>query len=1653
MKRKILSFVVLSVIILNLFIIPAGAASAASGTCGENLTWILESDGTLSISGTGAMTDWGSNIAPWYSQRASVKKVVIKNGVTGVGGYAFYDCTNLKSVTFSESIVRVGKYAFKNCTGLTTINLPSSVTDVDCEAFYNTGYYNNSANWEDGVLYIGNHLVKAKDSVSGHYTVKEGTLSINYGAFVYCKNLTNITFPESLISVKERAFRGCTGLTEVVIPNGVTSIGEWAFMECTALTYIVIPDSVTKIGGSAFYESGYYKNENNWENGVLYIGNHLINTKTTISGSYAVKEGTVSLAVYAFQNCSALTNVTIPESIKSIGEYAFQNCAGLEEITIPGSVKSINNDTFQNCTGLTNVTLSKGVTDIGWEVFYGCSNLKKVSIPDSVTSIGNSAFARCTALNNIKIPSSVKELGISVFQQCTSLTDITLPNSIISMGYGVFSSCSALKNVTLPENITGIPNNTFYGCTSLMGVIIPDKVTTIGSQAFRNCTALINITIPDSVTSIDSYAYYGCSALTGITVPDSVTSVGWYSFYGCSSLETVSLSENLTVIDSYLFDGCLKLKSITVPHSVTKIGSYAFNGCTNLEAVNIGGGTTNIDWYAFSSCSNLENINVSVNNSTYSSVGGVVYNKEKTELIRCPVGKTGELIIPDAVTSIKPYAFSGCAKLEKIVVGNGITNIVGNTFSGCNSPLEITIPKDATVIQDMAFQNCKGLTDIIIPDGVTTIGNSAFSGCTGLKSITIPSSVTSIKNSAFSQCLALTDVHYTGTMDQWWEITINTGGNSKLINATIHTVGDDESFDVESGSCGENVNWVLDSEGTLTISGSGDMENYESGTRTPWFSRRGYIKKVVIENGVTGIGDYAFFACEVLNEVSVPNSVTSIGKMAFDGDDSLTEIIIPESVKTIGYRAFGYCENLTNITMPDTVTDIGGSVIFGTGYYNDESNWENEVLYLGNHLIEARAALSGTYEIKNGTVGIAQVAFMQCDYLTEVIMPNSITVVGKSAFSGCFGLERVVLSNNLTTIGKYVFANCCSLTSITLAESTPRMMFFSRRAVNLTIPDSITNIEDGAFSYCENITSLTVPDSVKTLGESSFGNCVNLTSVSLGNGIENVGDSAFLGCNNLVEVNFSGTKEQWKKVKFGKNNETVTNATVYFNGESTEEPDGPTEPDEPDVPIEPEEPEKIYRIGLDADGYYRYYIDGVVQTKWQVAADGYKYYFSTSSSKYGAAMTGTNIKIGSSYYDFTQDGKLIESYDASGAPVLYYDETMDIRLLVTYDYKTNGGTASDAENTKVFKGELADLTATAEKEGYTFVGWNTDKNATNGLETYSVTGNVTLYAIYEKNAEEDLLNGVILCDDGYYRYYVEGEIKTGWQITPDGYKYYFSSSASKYGAAMTGTNKKIGSAYYDFTEEGKLIEGYDENGNPILFRSLNGFITDEKGITRYYVDNEYVIGWNYINGYKYYFSKSNGRMLTGFTQIGSLKYNLDVDGHWIGYYQTEYTEEESPKATEVVKDSDGKYRYYVNGETFKGWKVLKAENGYYKYYFSKSDGGAVTTYATQVGSEVYDFRPTGTLITVTRDENGNAVMSDYKLSLEQGAKNGIVLDADGKYRYYIDGEYQTGWQDVNGNRYLFKKADGSAITTTNYRYGSYYYNFSEDGKLLSKKKA
>ena len=643
------------------------------------------------------------------------------------------------------------------------------------------------------------------------------------------------------------------------------------------------------------------------------------------------------------------------------------------------------------------------------EISRYTGNAAVVDIPANingrrVTSIGDNAFNNYISLTNVTIPDSVTSIGASAFIFCSNLTNITLPKGVTSIGDSAFCNCLSLTSITIPFGVTSIRNSTFYGCSSLTSIAIPKSVTSIGYGAFYYCKSLTSITIPDSVLSIGGYAFSACKTLTSITIPDSVLSIGNSAFSSCEELTRITLPNSVISIGNDTFLGCNKLTSITIPNSVTSIGERVFAGCSSLTA-----------------------INVAEANKFYSSVDGVLFNKDKTELICYPPSKVDDSYsIPNSVTSIGASAFIYCSNLTNITLPKGVTSIGDGAFKDCSSLTSITIPFGVTSIRNSTFYGCSSLTSITIPNGVTSIGDSAFSGCTSLTSITIPDSVTWIGDRAFEGTALLdkqtTPVKYA---DSW----------------VVNCDSDVENVIIKSGTKGiaNSTFFGCSSLTSITIpNGVTSIGDYT-------FSNSHNLTSVIISDGVKSIGNSAFEMCSSLTSITLPDSVTSIGESAFLGCESLTSITIPDGVKSIGGYAFESCSSLTSIALSDSMTSIEKYTFNGCSSLT-------------------------SITLPNSVTSIDMHTFDDCTNLSSITIPDSVTSIDGCAFWRCKSLASITIPSSVTRIGNSAFRHCSSLTSI-------------------TIPSSVTSIDNYAFEDCSSLTSITIPSSVTSIGKSAFEDC------------------------------------------------------------------------------------------------------------------------------------------------------------------------------------------------------------------------------------------------------------------------------------------------------------------------------------------------------------------------------------------------------------------------------------------------------------------------------------------------------------------------------------------------------------------------------------
>ena len=623
--------------------------------------------------------------------------------------------------------------------------------------------------------------------------------------------------------------------------------------------------------------------------------------------------------------------------------------------------------------------------------------------------------------------------------------------------------------------------------------------------------------------------------------------------------------KTVTQIGSDSFIDNNSLISVTFPNSITYIGAQAFDFCKSLISVTIPDSVTYIGIRAFGECSSLEEIIVGKDNAYFSSIDGVLFDKEETELICYPAGKKDTTyIIPNSVTSIYGDAFRGCTFITDVIIPNSVTKIYWHAFALCSSLTNVKIPDSVTELGEAVFQWCTSLTEVELPKSIEKIGFRTFLQCTSLISVTIPESLTEIGDGSFVYCSSLKEI----VVDE------------------------------------NNANYT-DVDGVLFNKDQTELICFPAG--------KDDTKSYQIPESVTKIDDNAFCDCDSLEYIAIPNSVTELGRYTFENCSSLRNIEIPDSITTISYSTFTECGSLSSVTIPKSVIKIddfafwlcdsldfvhyGGTIadweaieigernecltnaeIICTDGIINERKPTDEELNPGDSfvdgILEYKVLEDGTLEVKgfvsdelketveeliipdevkgkavtsigeysfydckctsitipNSATSIEKFAFIGSKFIS-ITIPDSVISIGAGAFSICGNLESVMIPNNVTSIGEAAFGGCYSLKEISVDEinksfssvdgvlfdksKTKLVCYPAGKDTSYNIPSGVAEISNSAFDYCSNLTSLTIPDSVTSIGSGAFWGCDSLETLTIPNGVTIINNYTFWSCSSL----------------------------------------------------------------------------------------------------------------------------------------------------------------------------------------------------------------------------------------------------------------------------------------------------------------------------------------------------------------------------------------------------------------------------------------------------------------------------------------------------------------------------------------------------------
>lgn len=584
----------------------------------------------------------------------------------------------------------------------------------------------------------------------------------------------------------------------------------------------------------------------------------------------------------------------------------------------------------------------------------------------------------------------------------------------------------------------------------------------------------------------------------------------WFDY--SLQIKEIIITNNVTTIGDYAFAYCFYVTHINIPSNINRIGDFAFAYCCSITTVTIPESVSAIGESPFSACESLTNISVSEKNQYFSNDEyGVLYSKDKTNLIQYPMGNShNSYLVPNGVSKIANGAFIFCDYLTEIIISDTVNSIGANAFSVCVNLSKVTIGKGVTNIEMGAFTACYDLTEIIIPENVKVIGDYAFY-LTGITHVNIPDSTTTIGEYAFTNCELKT-------------ITLGKG---------VTVIGENAFAGNPISKISVNINnkyFLTDEFGVLY--------NKDKTTLIQYPCRSTYTKYTIPDSVIT-IKSNAFRVSDNLTEITLGNNIKTIENACFESCENLNRLVVPDSVETIGDMAFADC-GITDLVLGNSVR------VIGTGAFS----WCDFT----------KLVLPESVKI------IQDEAFAYNSYLVNIVIPKSVTYIGKDAFYGCNDLTSITVDENnqnyssddggvlfnkkKTILIKY--PNARNSTSYIIPNSVTAVAdkaFYScNNLTNIIIPDSITTIGVYAFCLCENLVEITVPNNLTSIGESVFAYCNNLKSITIPKSVTAIASQAFHSCEALTDVYYKGTSTSWNAITIEDfNNDYLKNATIHYN--------------------------------------------------------------------------------------------------------------------------------------------------------------------------------------------------------------------------------------------------------------------------------------------------------------------------------------------------------------------------------------------------------------------------------------------------------------------------------------------------------------------------
>ena len=1080
-----------------------------------------------------------TTIAQGVFVSSKLTEITIPESVTNIVWGAFWYCDNLKKIID----LRIEPQAITGdaFTGVPT-DIPVYVPKGSKEAYSQTENWNRFSNFVElpgagDSFTVGDFKYTILSDTGQEVSVAAANPTTLSGEVTIPATVTNDGVVYTVTSLADSGFSSCSNLTCLNLPETITSIGQYVFSTGEAFETINVSEE------NRFYSS---------EDGVLFNKDktELIKVPGGKKGEYEVPASVLTIGESAF-NRSSISKVTLQEGLTEIKDFAF-TLSALKEINFPESLSVIGMEAFVS-SEVEHINLPENVTEIRKSAFSFCPllDINVAEGNENYSSVDGVLFNKDKSSliqypagkgGTYIIPGTVSTIGMS-FMGSSQLTEITIPGSVASIGESAFSYCSALEKIidlrSEPQAITGY---VFDGVPIDATVYVPKGSKEVYSQADKWNRFSNFVELPAAGDTFTS----GDLLYTVLSVEDFEVSV--------AAADPKTLSGEVTIPATVTNEG--------VEYTVTSLADDGFSSCSNLTALTLPETITSVGQYAFSIVAAFENINVSEENNYFSSEDGVLFNKDKTELVLYPAGRTGEYSVPESVLTIGQRAFAH-SRLNQVSLPEGLTKIEVSAFAGCVAP-EIILPESLSVIGDYAFNICSNLVNINIPDGVKKIGNLVFDGCNSLLDITVEESnanYSSMDGILFNKDKSTLIKYPEGKLDgsyiipntvttiEWYgfdhsqftEITIP----ASVTNIGWYVFKNCENlkkiidYSIEPQTIDANVFKDVSEDVTVYVA-KGSKEAYSQAENWNRFSN--FVELPAVGDTFTS-GDFLY---TVLSSEEFEVSVAAADPEALAGDVEIPAVADNEglryTVTALSGYGFNSCSNLRGLTIPATVTTIGRSA-FSTSktFESIEVNGENSVYSSAEgvlfnkdktELLTCPAGIKGDYSVPTSVRNIGADAFMSSSLsrvelqeglktignsaffaaaLTEITLPETLTTISSYAFQSCHNIETVTIPASVSEIGSAAFDGCLKLTDIEVAEdndsykSQNGVLYDKEMHTLVQFPAGMS----GAFI---------IPNTVKTISSNGFGSAYNLTEVTIPASVESIGSSAFLYCRLLKRI-------------------------------------------------------------------------------------------------------------------------------------------------------------------------------------------------------------------------------------------------------------------------------------------------------------------------------------------------------------------------------------------------------------------------------------------------------------------------------------------------------------------------------------------------------